>query len=238
MSKDIHEMFNFKDLPRDGIRMIPERTGTRAVENFLLYASSSAYVIVPKQHWVWLLNNGLALTDSNAGTFVALPMTPGNMTAGIVGKVGSTMVFSDVYASPEDCYEEYTPISFAPLHGEYMRVYEHSRCPYFLVNKKHLGIWCSMPQFMPDEFIQAWRDGSTDCKIASICIPANYWIDFYPWVLANHPDDYILNNDPNEQMVGYHGLFRNIPVYTDAFLSYPMQDHDGIIYFELKRKGT
>ena len=237
-TKSVQDRFNFKDLPRDGRVMVPARNPKLSVEIFLMEASQAAYVIVQRMHWIWLLENGLAESDSNAGFFVALPMTPAAMRAGIVGKVGSTMVFSDVYATLDDSYDKMTPITFAPHDGLYMQELERSRCPYFLIDHNiGMGIEIEAPEFSADEFMWAWNNGMDETQVASISIPAKYWNDFYPWVVENQPDSYVVTSDPATQMNGFHGTFRGVPVYTDAFLIKGLRSRNDVIYFELKPRG-
>jgi hypothetical protein len=235
--KTLQERFNYWDVPRDGRVSNPKHHPKTAVEEFLLDAAVAAYVIVPREHWVWLLENGLAHSNSKAGFFTALPMTEGNMKGGVVGKVGSAMIFSDVYAHPDKSYPKDSPIYYARMDGAYMRELEHSRCPYFLVNRNEgIGAEIDIPEFNELDFLGAWyKHNNRETQAKSLSIPAKMWTAFYQWVATTRSNEYVINHDPASQLDGHHGTYRGVPVYTDAYLVEGLQDRHGRIYIELEK---
>jgi hypothetical protein len=235
--KSLQERFNYWDVPRDGRVSNPLMHPKTAIEEFLLDAAVSAYVVVPRKYWIWLMENGLAHASSKIGFFTALPMTEGNMKGGVVGKVGSAMVFSDVYAHPDKSYPENTLIHFAQMDGEYMRELEHSRCPYFRVNRSEgIGAEIDIPEFNELDFLGAWYKHNTrETQVKSLSMPARYWAAFYLWIVTTRENEYVVNHDPASQLDGHHGLYRGVPVYTDAFLVEGLRDKNSLIYLELEK---
>lgn len=227
------DLFNYRDLPRDGKDFWPSDTNG-FLEQFLYYAEvgDTAYFLVPSPY-ISLIQEWASKTN----LIKVAPETDENKQGGFFGTVCSVEIFTDYWAGLPDLqgpgqyrYPMAAPILCVPFGGQFTHMLEMERSPYYRakhINDKHV------------ERFENWESVTWIAHTVPRCIliPWRFESEFrVDRRTATHFQMRREMNDVESSLNGHIGWFEGVPVYIDSYLPRRMQKADDQIevHYELQ----